>query len=386
MLAILGMVLMMLSFNVSAQTGLVPWTGDTASAFAGGSGTEEDPYLITSGSHLALLAKEYNARKSDDPTVKYYRLENDIDLGGALPEAERPNYNSIGYAIGIKGFDGVFDGNGKKIYNLYQYAPTKNYGGVFGGIQADGVVKNLTLASGEITMKTYAGGIVGASKGIIENCHNYADVTGTNTSNVYVGGITGNVNGGKVRNCTNHGSVQAKDYAGGIAGNVQAWTSPTVPPLSAGEVSGCVNYGSVRGNSWTGGLVGKAAGSLPKGATEPLKGLVDQCVNLGPVALLDATTPLSNIGGLVGLAANYAHISNCANLGRIEVGASVAKMDQIACVVGSASSGATIENCLSAGSVYVLGEIAAVTAKPENVTLRNIYITICSFPARRRLF
>ena len=99
--------------RLNAQTS-EPWTGNVATEFAGGSGTEDDPYLITDGSHLALLDSKITDYQHT-LTGTYFRLENDIDLGGALESPTQ--WNPIGK--NMISFDGFFDGNGKKIYNIY---------------------------------------------------------------------------------------------------------------------------------------------------------------------------------------------------------------------------------------------------------------------------
>ena len=55
------------------------WRDNAAAAFAGGSGTEADPYLITDGAQLAKVAKDVEDKVTVYKDV-YFRLENDIDL------------------------------------------------------------------------------------------------------------------------------------------------------------------------------------------------------------------------------------------------------------------------------------------------------------------
>ena len=110
------------------------WRDNAAAAFAGGSGTAADPYLITDGAQLAKVAKDVE----DNVTVYkdvYFRLENDIDLS-----AHR--WNPIGvwkwYENGAsenKTFAGFLDGNGKTITGLIVDERTeKNSAGLFGNI------------------------------------------------------------------------------------------------------------------------------------------------------------------------------------------------------------------------------------------------------------
>ena len=56
----------------------VKWDGSTSLEFSGGNGTEENPYIIDSGSDIAYL----KARSLEDDSYleKHYALEADIDL------------------------------------------------------------------------------------------------------------------------------------------------------------------------------------------------------------------------------------------------------------------------------------------------------------------
>ena len=93
------------------------WDGNIAESFANGSGTSDDPYLITNGKELAL------AINSGGGAENYYKLENDIYLN---------DINSIDWATGKaigsysikswyvgKTFEGTIEGAGHKVYGLY---------------------------------------------------------------------------------------------------------------------------------------------------------------------------------------------------------------------------------------------------------------------------
>ena len=206
------------------------WEGNIANSFAGGSGTEEDPYLIANADQLAYLGdliSNDNANYGD----KYYKLVADINLGGE----ENANKGIIFYPIGYhkvggavasldlndapefiyhetdpaftKGtvnviadrdstawytyggaFKGVFDGNGNTISNIYQntWQMKGNYDGnywnsamgVFGYVYG-GTVKNLTVdnfsSDGEFTptgvIAAYAAGESTFENIAITNCN-----------------------------------------------------------------------------------------------------------------------------------------------------------------------------------------------------------------------
>ncbi|MGN0808036.1 MAG: hypothetical protein ACI4MN_06300 [Candidatus Coproplasma sp.] len=76
--------------------------------FAGGTGTEDDPFTLTSPNHLYNLAWLQNTGNLNDQYY-YFRLDADIDMSDYwLPPIGTDDYP----------FQGYFNGNGKKISNL----------------------------------------------------------------------------------------------------------------------------------------------------------------------------------------------------------------------------------------------------------------------------
>lgn len=186
--------------------------------FSGGSGTIDDPYLISNAVQLYMVNDDLNA---------YYKLISDITLTGThfpIGTEEKPFY-------------GTFDGNGYTISNMIieslgydetniTMTPTT---GMFGTIGRKddriGVVKNLTLTSLNVISdllkdKVYpendisyycVGGIAGINKGIISNCtikNNSSIIVNRNKETkdsrsveIYIGGITGS-NGGVIEFCS----------------------------------------------------------------------------------------------------------------------------------------------------------------------------------------
>ena len=117
-------------YNVSVVSGVVKisklnvWDSTVATSFAVGSGTEDDPYQISTGAELAYLASIANAGKSKNG-VKYI-LVSDIDLA-----------NREWTPIGVSRFDSFFDGNGYTVYNL-NVTGTREYAGLFGCVNLSG--------------------------------------------------------------------------------------------------------------------------------------------------------------------------------------------------------------------------------------------------------
>ena len=171
----------MTAFAEDAQN-INVWDGSTAAAFAGGTGTAEDPYQIANGAQLAYLASSVNS--GETYTGKNFVLTANIDLNG-LPWT--PIANSFSDAL-LEGsnyriFAGNFDGNGYTISNVSigsEAAPLEaDVFGLFGA--TEGKISNLNLDTVSIhgvakitsigAVIGFAGGLVGYSGGYIENCH-----------------------------------------------------------------------------------------------------------------------------------------------------------------------------------------------------------------------
>ena len=69
----------MTAFAEDAQN-INVWDGSTAAAFAGGTGTAEDPYQIANGAQLAYLASSVNSGETYEQ--KNFVLTANIDLNG----------------------------------------------------------------------------------------------------------------------------------------------------------------------------------------------------------------------------------------------------------------------------------------------------------------
>ncbi|NLN45123.1 MAG: hypothetical protein GX153_00955, partial [Clostridiaceae bacterium] len=225
--------------DVTAST--VPWDGSIATVFAGGSGTEEEPYLISNGAELAYLAQQVNAGTAFSNT--FFRQTEDIDLDGR-------EWTPIGRYIGSsnsgnKLFSGTYDGDGYTISNLNidirieSSTDANKNGALFAYI--DGVVQNLGLIGAQSAVSNssgnaYAGGIAGylgtsTKMGHIKNSYVRGSVSATITYSsssacVMAGGIAAHLNNGSLVNCyaavtatiSYASSVSSRKGAGGLIG------------------------------------------------------------------------------------------------------------------------------------------------------------------------
>ena len=140
----------------------VPYTPFFTMTGLYGSGTEEDPFLITNEKELLTLN---TIMANTTGYGRYFRLENDLDMTnmGTFPSIVNDN----------TGFIGTFDGNGHYINGL-----RVSRDAMFDRIGKGGVVKNLMLTNfrGNVS-DNYNSSIVGYHFGTIEDCSVFGTVS-----------------------------------------------------------------------------------------------------------------------------------------------------------------------------------------------------------------
>lgn len=267
----------------------MPWDGE---------GTSGDPYLVTGADDLLALAEKVNSGKMF--TNQVFVLTDNIDLSNIS------DWTPIGKSSSYQ-FDGIFDGQGYVIDNLYSTG-----GGLFGYVCNHAVIKNVGVGSGEIGTSTgsFMGGIAKWSNGAdFINCWNGADIYCSG----YSGGIVGTVrDGGEsiVKGCYNIGSVYSSGGAiGGIIGHLD--TSRNGISVNV-TISDCYNAGTITADDNAGGIVGR----VQDGHT------VKNCYNVGIVKVLGSNI-LDGAGAIASFVTRNNEITNCYyNSERISCGVS----------------------------------------------------------------
>lgn len=220
-----------------------------AQAFSGGSGTAEDPYLISSVADLKELSSMVDTPGEGDTQQTYgkcFKLTQDIT-------------EPLKYMIGLEGFfRGDFNGDGHCI-TVDISMPTDDYVGLFGTVKT-GAVHDLAV-KGTVEGRRYVGAIVAnpTNGARLYNLVNYATVTSSYTSLAYVGGIVGGIvshtdgslSGAIVNNCANYGTVVCD---GSAVGGVIGYSGQAV----GNTISDIANYGDVvnKGSARVGGVIG----------------------------------------------------------------------------------------------------------------------------------
>ena len=150
-------------------------------AYSGGTGTNDDPFIISSFNDLLELSE------SPHDWDKSFIQSTDIDASASdsINFADHDSSSSTDpVALGFlpignltTPFTGVYDGDGHTISNLWIYRPFERRIGLF-GYMADSTfseqteIKNLDLTSIDYTAQGQVGGLVGYNYGgVIDFCH-----------------------------------------------------------------------------------------------------------------------------------------------------------------------------------------------------------------------
>ena len=356
------------------------WDGSTAAAFAGGTGTAEDPYQIANGAQLAYLASSVNNGETYEE--KNFVLTANIDLNG-LPWT--PIANSFSDALlggsDYRVFAGNFDGNGYTISNVSIGSETTPFeSDVFGLFGAtEGKISNLNLDTVSIHGITkiasigavvgFAGGLVGYSGGSIENCH----VTGLTMdmsapSNVYaaaywVGGLVGALDGTQLINeCSVSGSITEKAGRGSIGGLIGELGEEAKITYSRSNVTVNVKA-DYYGGADVGGFIGKGNGN------KNAETVIRNCYATGNVT--GGTYAGGFAGSLWGL-----NIKNCYASGNVSQ-ASAAMASFVGTDAAAGYAYGSITNCFTTG--IVTGSSPSLYAFAMQDATERSEITNCYF-------
>jgi len=216
--------------------------GPAQAQFAGGSGTEEDPYQIETIEQLQDVGQE-------EYRSSHFILIADIDA------SETAGWND-GKGFEPLRFRGHFDGDGHVITGLTIDRAQENEVGLFGFTYWDSVIKNLGVEDIHITGGDFVGGLVGYKyHTVIQSCY----VTGEVFGDWMVGGLIGalhtDLNPEQYWVMSSYADVRVtgtKDVGGLIGGLDLIW--PLTGMMRSVYQSFAV--GQVTGEETVGGLMG----------------------------------------------------------------------------------------------------------------------------------
>lgn len=264
---------------------------DPSDYFAGGEGTQADPYRIATAAQLSGFAAATQASKLVTRNL-YFQLDADI----ALTDAWTPIHN----------FAGTFDGDGHTVSGVTmgtEAAPLDQSSvGFFDSLAKGATVKNLKLTdvavyvSSSAAARLYVGGLVGGADAgantVIDNCSVTGSiVSAASSSSVLVGGLAGTLgNDSRVTNsyadtAVSGSSTKYAVAAGGLVGSFG----------SGSFVGNCAALGdvAVSGNSLQYNR-SKAGGLI---ASSPY--LTENCYAAGNVTMTNASSEYDAYAGML---------------------------------------------------------------------------------------
>lgn len=215
--------------------------GEAESVYAGGNGTAESPYLVSTAAALRAAAEAANNKGV------YYKLTNDIYINGDettdWSNFDWDNAAGLNEWFGRWGldeanqFNGNFNGCGYTVYGIYYKESLEKQGGtrcaLFPVTGPNAVISNVIISGSFIQSNYSAGSVIGETtsndekdKACVSGC--YADNTVIVKGYAYAGGIVGTGQSSDFNNCGFTGTVSTitGSDASGIMGNI--WSLGTM--------------------------------------------------------------------------------------------------------------------------------------------------------------
>lgn len=267
-----------------------------------GYGTSDSPYLITSYRELNNIREMsvFDSYYESYYISGYYKLANNIICTGTWQPIQTC-------------FKGTFEGNYKTISNISMIISSLNNDyGLFKSVDNatfnNLYISNINLISGSNSSNVSIGGICGfATYSNFNGCTISSGNMGQYYNNYksYIGGLVGFSNYSKFTNCTAGESLnQLKLYSYGTIGGI-------VGHAVGGSFSNCINranlyyYWDGSNNRYTGGIIGRAISSTT----------INSCTNYGLIKFAGETSDSKELapymGQVIGYKASTVTLSNC---------------------------------------------------------------------------
>ena len=262
---------------------------------------------------------------------KTVTLANDIDLSSVCGESIG-TWQSIGTSENC--FKGIFDGNNKRIINIYLSSNSDLVNGLFS--YNDGTIKDIVIEDAKV------------------NCYLNVNDWGTTMTGVLVG-----------KNLTNgiiEGVVTKSGEIGTAAQYIKSGNFGAICGKNYGTITKCMNQIDIY-NEWpsTAGICGWNLGK------------VELCVNKS-----NLNSRQAHLAGIVGC--NEKTVENCYNIGNINISG----FADAGGIVGVQINGGTITNCYSVGTVTAssyVGNIVGENRTGEVINCPETNITASALGA-----
>lgn len=339
--------------------------------FAGGTGTEADPYQVENATQLNNVRLYPSA---------YFVQTASINLG--LPPWNQGNgWDPIS-------FNGYYDGAQYRISNLFIDRPGSFYNGLFNGA---GNIQNLILDDLFISGGTIGGIAANMTDGIIINCAVSGEMIGEGASSV-IGGLVGNafqsllISGCNVDVQISGGEYCAAlvakiNYGFGTRDIVDCSVSGAVSGTSAaglvayfdtGSIINCHSSCDIDGNVYTGALIG--IGYLLNIRSSTASGTITNISNNGNQSSAGGLAAVLN-GCNVWFSSANCQISMSGDSGNT-AGALIGKLD--GCPIDGSLIGSSVVSCFAGGIVsadFAGGLIGNVLSAFGSILISDSYST-----------
>ena len=359
-------------YTIDSNLGAVLVLDVTPPEFAGGDGTEANPYLVATADQLN------NVRNHLD---KHFRQTADIDLDVA-PYNEGEGWVPIGTSA--EPFTGTYDGDNNTISGLSVNRPSDSLVGLFGVVKG-ATLNNLTLADVDIQGKNETGGLAGNAAPLDGRPTEIQDVhvtTGSVSGHSFVGGLVGVLAGSDISGSSAGCDVTGVEQClGGLVGTVIApatiWKCHATGNVTVSEETGLgSSVGGLAGNVPESCTItesyasGKVKGKVQVGGLAGYNGgEVSLSFATGDVEGIGAAADVGAVGGLVGN--NYGgQVSRCFAEGDVS-----STNKGIGGLVGTNTTGGTIGNCYAMGAVEGLSMVGGLIGWKPSGSVAKCYAT-----------
>lgn len=379
-------------YRAYATTAAGTYTGNIKSFktgnFSNGSGTEADPFVISSSADWNELSKSL---ANSDQTGVFFVLGASFSMTPSkITNQFNGHLDGQSYTITISANNGssLFETLGpdcvfENVNITCQTFSTKEHRNSLICIYNNGLISNCNLRVNSLKLVSSAnfGGACSDNSGVIKGCSSYINMplsqiynygqSGSFANQATVGGFCW-YNSGIIDSSSFTGSMAANNNSklGGIAAN-NWYASDQI----RGIITNCINYGNlemalVNSKAW-GISIGGIAGTN--------YGEIEGCVNEGTMTASCTSTDCM-AGGISGWNCNGSSMKYCINRGNVNVTVSTSGSGRIGGVTGFNDSAET-GYCASTGTITVSGTrhsaINAVVGSRRTDTMHDCYYS-CS--------
>lgn len=270
-------------FPVSVQLTLIFLliTSISLAQFAGGEGTENDPYQVATAAQLNEVR--------NFPEAHFIQTA-DIDLGSDNPEGEFYN-NGEGW-LPISTFSGTYNGQDHIISGLYINRSGSDNMAFFAEVSgSESALTNIIIDTADVTGKEYTGILAGSVRRTrVENCKVSGQVS------AFEGSFTSLYNGGMIGQARYEATIIGCSFSGEITTNGELlYTGGLVGEIDGVTIQKSRASGTISGDRVVGGLVGDGKESE-----------ISECYFYG-----DIIAESNAGGGFIGDASTETFITDC---------------------------------------------------------------------------